>query len=366
MGGKRTKNDGVYAAICMVLLFSPLVLSQSSQIPADKSKVNSWFSSVIKPVNQRSGTIDPDVAKAEANPKIIKVRKSGGGDFNTITKAVESVPRGNSKRVIISIGSGTYKEKITVPRDKPFITFLGDPKSMPTLTFDGTARQYGTVDSATLITLSSYFVGAYLNIVNSSPMPSGNPGAQAVALRVSGDRSAFYNCKMVGFQDTVCDDRGNHFFKDCNIKGTVDFIFGSGTSLYLGTEIFIENDPRLTVITAQARESSSEKTGYSFVHGKITGAAKGTFLGRAWKSSPRVVYSYTDMSKVVVPSGWSSEMQPERAKTVFYGEYKCTGEGAKLNKRVVFVKKLTDNEAKPFLSLDYIGATKWLLPPPKI
>lgn len=58
-------------------------------------------------------------------------------------------------------------------------------------------------------------------------------GAQAVALRVSGDRSAFYNCKIIGFQDTLCDDRGNHFFKDCHIRGTVDFIFGSGTSLYL-------------------------------------------------------------------------------------------------------------------------------------
>ena len=58
-------------------------------------------------------------------------------------------------------------------------------------------------------------------------------GAQAVALRISGDKAAFYNCKLIGFQDTLCDDRGNHFFKDCHIRGTVDFIFGSGKSLYL-------------------------------------------------------------------------------------------------------------------------------------
>ncbi|KAK8496715.1 hypothetical protein V6N13_029133 [Hibiscus sabdariffa] len=362
------KVPRVYATICMVLLFAPVVLSQgSTEIPAVKSKVNAWFASIIKPLKERAGTLDPEVAKSEAQPKIIKVKKGGGGDFDTITKAIASVPIGNNKRVIIFIAPGVYKEKITIDRNKPFITLLGDPKSMPTVTFDGTAKKYGTVDSATIIALSNYFVAAYLNIENSSPQPDGKRvGAQAVALRVSGDRSAIYDCKLVGFQDTLCDDRGNHFFKNCIIRGTVDFIFGSGKSLYLDSELYVEPDLGLTVITAQARESSSEDTGYSFVHGKISGSAKGAFLGRAWKSSPRVVYAYSEMSKVVNPAGWSHNSQPERAKTVYYGEYKCIGEGASPSKRASFAKQLTEKEAKPFISLDFIGATKWLLPPPKI
>jgi len=73
-----------------------------------------------------------------------------------------------------------------------------------------------------------------MNVQNSAPRPDGRKkGEQAVALRISGDKAAFYNCKILGFQDTICDDRHNHFFKDCLIQGTVDFIFGSGTSLYL-------------------------------------------------------------------------------------------------------------------------------------
>ncbi|KAK8487660.1 hypothetical protein V6N12_000233, partial [Hibiscus sabdariffa] len=132
------------------------------------------------------------------------------------------------------------------------------------------------------------------------------------------------------------------------------------------SEIYVEADPGLTVITAQARESESEDTGYSFVHGKVTGDAKGAFLGRAWKSSPRVVYAYSEMSKVVNPAGWSHNSQPERAKTVFYGEYKCTGEGASPSGREPFTKQLTEKEVQPFISLDFIGATKWLLPPPTI
>ncbi|PPD82920.1 hypothetical protein GOBAR_DD20154 [Gossypium barbadense] len=185
---------------------------------------------------------------------------------------------------------------------------------MPNLTFDSTAKQYGTIDSATLITECSYFVGANLNLLNTAPRPDGKMvGAQVVALRVSGDRSTFYNCKIFGFQDTLCDDRGNHFFKDCHIRGTIDFIFGSGKSLYLNTKIFVEGDPGLTVITAQVRESSSEDTGYSFVHGSIFGTTKN---------------AYTEMGNVVNPVGWSHNLQPERAKTIYYGEYKCTGQGA--------------------------------------
>lgn len=58
-------------------------------------------------------------------------------------------------------------------------------------------------------------------------------GGQAVAMRISGDKAAFHHCHFIGFQDTLCDDRGRHFFKDCYIEGTVDFIFGNGKSLYL-------------------------------------------------------------------------------------------------------------------------------------
>lgn len=48
--------------------------------------------------------------------------------------------------------------------------------------------------------------------------------------------AAFYNVRFYGFQDTLCDDRGRHFFKDCYIEGTADFIFGNARSIYLVSE----------------------------------------------------------------------------------------------------------------------------------
>jgi len=298
---------------------------------------------------------------------IVKVRKDGSGDFVKIGDAIKkSVPAGNARRVIIDIGPGVYHEKILIDYSQPFVTLVGySPNDRPTITYGGTAKEYGTVGSATVIALAPYFVCANLIIKNSSPRPDPyKKDGQALALRINGDKAAFFNSKFIGFQDTLCDDRGYHFFKDCYIEGTVDFIFGRGTSLYVNAEIFVLGDKGLTVITAQGRSSASENTGFSFVHSKISGLGKGTtYLGRPWGTRPRVVYAYTDMSNVVQPSGWESKSMPNG--NMYYGEYKSTGAGGGAHSRVKFGRQLSYNEVKPFLSLSYIKASSWLLPPPK-
>ncbi|KAB2598399.1 pectinesterase 63 [Pyrus ussuriensis x Pyrus communis] len=368
MAGKN-KCMGVHAALIMTILLSATIAmaDDNTPVPAALSQVNTWFNNNVKPYTQRQKTLDPAVVTAEAGQKVIKVMQDGKGNFKTVTDAINSIPAGNTKRVIVYIGTGEYKEKITIPRNKPFVTLYGSPTNMPILTFDGTAQKYGTVNSATVIAESDYFVAANLNIKNSSPRPDGKRvGAQAVALRVSGNKAALYNCKLFGFQDTLCDDRGNHLFKDCYIEGTVDFIWGSGKSLYLNTELHVLGDNGITVITAQARDSDSEDTGYSFVHCKITGTGIGTYLGRAWRARPQVVYAYTNMTKVVNPAGWSNDNHSERDKTVSYGEYKCMGPGSSKNNKRNLSKELTDEQAKRFISLGYIQGSKWLLPPPNL
>ncbi|CAI8595571.1 unnamed protein product [Vicia faba] len=363
----KTRTFIINVAIIIAILYKTnIVLSDdNSQIPADRSQVDSWFNKIVGPLSQRKSTLEPALVSAEAAPKVIKVMQDGSGEFKTITAAINSIPTGNNKRVIIKIGPGNYKEKIKIERSRPFITFLGNPKNMPNLTFDGTAKKYGTVDSATLIVMSDYFVAANIAISNSAARPDARrSGGQAVALRTSGDKSAFYNCKIYGFQDTVCDDRNNHLFKDCLIQGTVDYIFGSGKSLYLKTELRTLGTKDVTVIVAQARKSESEDYIYSFVHCDLTGTGTRTFLGRAWLSHAKVAFAYSTMTKVIHPEGWCNNLHSEYNKTLFFGEYKNTGPGADTKKRVKFTKQLSDGEAKPFITLGIIQGSRWLLPPP--
>ncbi|CAA0326845.1 unnamed protein product [Arabidopsis thaliana] len=349
----------------LVVFVTPMVFADDvTPIPEGKPQVAQWFKANVGPLAQRKG-LDPALVAAEAAPRIINVNPKGG-EFKTLTDAIKSVPAGNTKRVIIKMAPGEYKEKVTIDRNKPFITLMGQPNAMPVITYDGTAAKYGTVDSASLIILSDYFMAVNIVVKNTAPAPDGKTkGAQALSMRISGNFAAFYNCKFYGFQDTICDDTGNHFFKDCYVEGTFDFIFGSGTSMYLGTQLHVVGDG-IRVIAAHAGKSAEEKSGYSFVHCKVTGTGGGIYLGRAWMSHPKVVYAYTEMTSVVNPTGWQENKTPAHDKTVFYGEYKCSGPGSHKAKRVPFTQDIDDKEANRFLSLGYIQGSKWLLPPPAL
>jgi pectinesterase len=60
----------------------------------------------------------------------------------------------------------------------------------------------------------------------------------------------------------------------------------------------------LGTITAQGREDASDDSGFVFIHCKIQGTGD-TYLGRAWRKMPRVVFAYTEMGSLIDKEGWS-------------------------------------------------------------
>ncbi|OIW04635.1 hypothetical protein TanjilG_07770 [Lupinus angustifolius] len=366
MASKSRRNCDICVTLMIALFAANIVLADDNiPIPGDKAQLNNWFNQVVKPLSQRKNTLDPALVAAEKAPTIIKVMQNGKGKFKTINQAIKSIPKGNTKRVIIYIGSGTYREKIKIEREKPFITLYGAPGSMPNLTYGGTALKYGTVDSATLIVESDYFVAVNMIISNSAPKPDGKTkGGQALALRVFGDKAAFYKVTLLGFQDTLCDDAHWHLYKDCLIQGTVDFVFGNGKSLFVNTELRVLGDHEMSVITAHGRDKKSDDTGYSFVLCDVTGTGTGTILGRAWMSKSRVVFAYSNIGNMVNDTAWSNNHHPEYDKDLYFGEYKNKGPGADPKGRYKYTKQLSPAEVKPFITLDYIKGANWLLPPP--
>ncbi|PKA61165.1 Putative pectinesterase 63 [Apostasia shenzhenica] len=362
------------AVAAAVLFLLPSLLSASPGdllLPSTStSTLERWISNNLEDYHLQAagnipGDLDPKLLQAELNPRVITVRQDGKGDFRTVSGAIASIPAGNQRRTVIRIGPGVYKEKVKLDLTKPYVTFSGDANAMPTITFGGRAAQYGTLDSATVIVESNYFIASNIIFHNSAKRPVlGEEGAQAVAMRISGDKAAFYGCRFLGYQDTLCDDKGKHLFKDCFIQGTVDFIFGNGRSIYLRCEINSVADG-ITYITAQARSMVAEDGGFAFVHCKVTGTGN-AYLSRAWKDSSRVVFAYTFMGSLVQPKGWDDKGFPNRRGSVFYGEYKCMGPGAATGERVDYVKLLTDEQVKPFVSMTFIRPNTWLLPQPKL
>ncbi|CAM6099791.1 unnamed protein product [Calypogeia fissa] len=290
----------------------------------------------------------------------VTVDQNGSGDFTTVQGAIDAVPESNTQRVVIRIFPGTYVEKVYIPSSKPFITFLGVGNSAPVITWNDTATTAGsTWKSASVSIDAANFIAKGITFENTAPAPPpGAVGAQAIALRIGGDMAAFYGCSFLGAQDTLCDWMGRHYFENCFIQGSIDFIFGNGQSLYERCTI---NSIAQTSggVSAHYRQTNEDPSGYSFVNCNIIGTGK-ILLGRAWGPYSRVVYSMTSMTNIIDPRGWSDWGLPSNDQTVYYGEYNNYGDGANLTQRVSFSHELTQAEAQQFLTKAWIDGNDWL------
>ncbi|XP_062191223.1 probable pectinesterase 8 [Phragmites australis] len=303
---------------------------------------------------------------------IFCVDPNGCCNFTTVQAAVNAVPNFSRKRNVVWINKGVYFciVAVTVPATKPNITFQGQGFYLTAIAWNDTANSsHGTFYSASVSVFAAGFVAKNISFINVAPIPRpGAVDAQAVAIRINGDQAAFWGCGFFGAQDTLHDDRGRHYFKECFIQGSIDFIFGDARSLYENCRLISIADPvpagqrSITgSVTPHARESDDDNTGYSFVNCSIGGTGW-IWLGRAWRPYSRVVFAYTLMSDIIASEGWNDWNDPSRDQTVFYGEYKCTGDGANLADRVPYAQKLSDEQVLPFLNTSFIDGDRWLKP----
>ncbi|KAK4355182.1 hypothetical protein RND71_024153 [Anisodus tanguticus] len=302
-----------------------------------------------------------------SSQRVIVVDQNGKGDSVTVQGAVDKVPSHNLQRVIIYIHPGTYREKVHIPASKPFISLVGNQNQTARTIITGHDKasdtdQYGsllgTSRSATLTVESDYFCATGISVENTIiPDPKG-VGMQAVALRLTGDRAVLYRVRILGSQDTLLDDAGSHYFYQCYIQGSVDFICGNGRSLYKNCTLH-SVAKGYGAIAAQHRNSANQDTGFSFVNCKISGSGR-VFLGRAWGEYSRVIYSKCDIDGIIDPKGWTDWNQPSRRQHAVFGEYQCKGNGANRAGRVQWSKTLNDSEAEHFLDVKFIGGQQWL------
>ncbi|KAL5196593.1 hypothetical protein ABZP36_000105 [Zizania latifolia] len=316
--------------------------------------------------SQRSTWDDKAAGGGEQRTTIV-VSPDGTGHSRTVQGAVDMVPDGNKRRVKILIRPGVYREKVTVSITKPLVSLIGMGSGRTVITWharasdvvDSSGHQVGTFYSASVAVEADYFCASHITFENSAPAaPPGAVGQQAVALRLSGDKTVLYKCRILGTQDTLFDNIGRHYLYNCDIQGSIDFIFGNARSLYQGCSLHAVATS-YGAIAASQRNSPSEESGFSFVGCRLTGSGM-LYLGRARGKYSRVVYSYCDLSGIVVPQGWSDWGDQSRTKTVLFGEYSCKGPGASTKQRVPWSRTLTFEEAQPFIGRSFINGDQWL------
>ncbi len=295
---------------------------------------------------------------AFSQQKKIVVAQDGSGQYKTVQSALDAIPSNSKSRFIIHIKKGIYKEVITVDATKNFITFKGEDAKNTVLTFDnhaGTKLPNG--DTLNTWTCASTFI--YGNDFHAENITfqnnAGFTAGQAVALRIEGNRASFKNCKMTGFQDVLflSGSGVKHYFEDCYIEGTTDFIFGAATAVFKNCLIHSKKNSHVTA----ASTNSIIPYGFVFIDCKLTADSNinKVSLGRPWTPTASVTYINCWMDKHIIPEGWNNWRNPANETTARYAEYGSTGPGGDRSKRVPWAKQLTEDEVKKFTIRNILG-----------
>ncbi|CAI0418841.1 unnamed protein product [Linum tenue] len=329
--------------------------SQKAAGPAE------WLSAGDRRLLQSSEDITPDVV----------VAADGSGDYATVGAAVAAAPSKSSKRYIIRIKAGVYKENVEVGKGKTNIMFVGDNKETTIITGSRSVGDgFTTFSSATVAVVGQGFLARDITFQNTA----GPSKHQAVALRVGSDLSAFYRCNILAYQDTLYVHSNRQFFTSCLVSGTVDFIFGNAAVVLQDCDIRARRPDRAqkNMVTAQGRTDPNQNTGIVIQKSTIGAASdlqaapKGsypTYLGRPWKEYSRTVVMESTITDVVDPAGWFEWDGDFALDTLYYAEYRNGGAGADTSGRVDWkgYKVITDeSEAAGFAPGNFVAGGSWL------
>lgn len=293
----------------------------------------------------------PLLAKADDFSRTITVAQDGSGDYKTINEALKKLKGDSEDPVRIYIKNGKYDEKILINSTLNNVTLEGESRKGVVISHGDYAQlnNMGTSGSYTMRVDGNNITLKNLTIENSA----GRVG-QAVALHTTGDKIHVKDCDILGNQDTLYASGRNSrdIFDNCYIEGTVDFIFGAATALFRNCHLHAKSDGYLTA----ASTAKENHAGYVFHNCKVTAApeAKNVHLGRPWRPYASTHFIECDLPDAINPKGWHNWGNEENEKTARYGEYKCTGPGAKDDERVSWRKKLSALEAAELTNPDQL------------
>ncbi|RWR90826.1 putative pectinesterase/pectinesterase inhibitor 41 [Cinnamomum micranthum f. kanehirae] len=192
----------------------------------------------------------------------VVVDQHGLGNFTTIQEALAAASNETGVKdgfFQIHEKGGSYEEYVSVVYNKKNIMITGDEKNITIITGNCSVEVKG-----------EHFIAINMTFCNIARAAKG----QALAVQNNVNLLAFYNCSFECFQDTLCASSGSQFYRNYDIYGTIDFIFG------------------YAVATSASPNVASG------------GGSTKTYLGRPWGQYSRTVYMQSIMDALDDPLGW--------------------------------------------------------------
>ncbi|KAA3478087.1 Pectinesterase 3 [Gossypium australe] len=322
-------------------------------------KAGSEFPAWVSPTERRL------LQESKPTPNVI-VAQDGSGNVLTINDAVKLVGKKNESRFVIYVKEGKYVENVILDKHMWNVMIYGDGKTKTLISgshnfVDGTP----TFATATFAVAGKGFIAKGIGFINTA----GAAKHQAVAMRSGSDRSVFYRCAFDAYQDTLYAHSNRQFYRECDILGTIDFIFGNAAVVFQSCSI-LPRQPlanQFNTITAQGKKDPNQNTGICIQKCSITAfgnlTAK-TYLGRPWKEFSTTVIMQSKIGAFLDPVGWKGWVaNVDPPISIFYAEYQNSGPGSNVDNRVKWAgyrSTLSDVDAGKFTVETFIQGHDWL------
>lgn len=309
-------------------------------------------------------------------------------------KEIKVTPKDNLQQIldgltgpaVIRLGEGVYRQKIKISH--PDVKIIGEKCETTIVTWDDYARKKHS-DGKEYTTFRSYTVcvtgenvrleGFTIANSNTDPVTAG----QCVALSVNAKAFSASGMRLVSTQDTLflapfpddlvtryagISDEGYydgfiprdelfmegsslHYFKNCEICGTVDFIFGCAEAYFDSCRIVSFYDGRPESYIAAPAHSLKQQNGFCFYRCELIsdGAPEhGVYLARPWRDFGKCVFVSCHADGHIAPAlfdKWNDTYRDKTARFCYYGL-----DGVKATP-VPWCKKLNRSEAADYAVL---------------
>ncbi|KAK7396906.1 hypothetical protein VNO78_18069 [Psophocarpus tetragonolobus] len=330
-------------------------------------KMSSRTRAIYESVSSRK-LLEATVGEQVVVTDIVTVSQDGTGNFTTITDAIAAAPNKSVSTdgyFLIYVTAGLYQENVSIDKKKTYLMMVGDGINKTIITSNRSVVDgWTTFSSATFAVVGQGFVGVNMTFRNTA----GAVKHQAVAVRNGADLSTFYSCSFEGYQDTLYVHSLRQFYRECDIYGTVDFIFGNAKVVFQSCNIYprLPMSGQFNAITAQGRTDPNQDTGIC-IHNCTIRAAEdlggvATYLGRPWKEYSRTVYMQSFMDSVINTAGWREWDGNFALTTLYYAEYSNSGPGSSTANRVTWPSYhvINSTDASNFTVSNFLLGDDWI------
>ncbi|MEE0183265.1 MAG: pectinesterase family protein [Lachnospira sp.] len=283
--------------------------------------------------------------------------------YKTVQAAVNSVDKANTKRVVILVKEGNYNEHLVV--SSPYISLIGEDSEKTRIYYDVKELAGGDMAKRCAVRIESTahnFTAENLTFENTyNYLGDGSKSNESAdALSSDADNASYINVRILGYQDTLCANKGTQYYYKCYIAGNVDFIYGNEPrALFNDCKlVFRYNANKNSGYVCAPKTSADAAYGLTFYKCQVLSedgcSGNKYYLARPWGADAYITWIDCYMGKILRANAANpyADMSGNSAKAARFYEYGSYGPGYAINANRPQISK---KKADEMIKINYLG-----------